>query len=204
MEVKTLNECRKAGRKLRSTEKVQRRKERRDAAQVGLGDQPSGGGASGEVKKPANERIPTCPHCGKSHYPGRRGERGCHAKLCPKCDFNHSPQEGCLAAQNRIRAAGIKISTPKPKQFTQASTALLDNVASMIVDGSLGALPVEHQRSFLSHVSAMVDQTEQSAQPSTPSHSSQSLRTKRKPDEDSGEDASKKKLRKDNNPYGRR
>jgi hypothetical protein len=93
-----------------------------------------------DQKSKPKGKTPTCPRCGRSHWPNSNGP-GCHAPFCQGCQYNHPTRESCLAAQNRMRAAGLVIAAPMPAQFTAAQLSAASHIGSLIAGGAFTQVP---------------------------------------------------------------
>jgi hypothetical protein len=102
-----------------------------------------------EMSWPKGKSAPTCPHCGRNHWPNRSGP-GCKSPTCPKCQYNHWPQESCLDAQNRMRAAGLVIAAPQPAQLTAPQLDVASSLGSLFARGAFDQVPVALTKQIMS------------------------------------------------------
>jgi hypothetical protein len=200
IERERLQETEKAGvHLLRQWKKEQKRPSQGKDAPGPTSDKIAPSAAKAEKTQPKGKSAPTCPRCGRNHWPNRSGP-GCKSPTCPKCQYNHWPQETCLDAQNRMRAAGLVIAAPQPAQLTTAQLDAAKNLGSLIAGGYFNQVPgalaaqVINQTLQLAPVAA----SNPGGPSTTPTHPSRK-RKQKTPDTsevDSEEEREKKKTRK--------
>jgi hypothetical protein len=115
------------------------------------------------MSRPKGKSAPTCPSCGRSHWPQKSGP-GCKSPTCPKCQYNHWPQETCLDAQNRMRAAGLVVARPQPVEPTAAQLDVASSLGSLFAHGAFDQVPVALAQQIMSQAIQPAQDT--AAQPS--------------------------------------